>query len=342
MKILFSTSSFYPTVGGVEKHVYKVSKELINLGHTVKVLTFNNESNSFVRTEQYEGISILRMPHYKRAIIRYVQNLLWFFRNRSWFDGVNVVHFHDTFFPQMRLILPEARLVETFHGFESFPPKKFFIKARAKVAQSVDRVVIVGDFITKWYGTKSDLVIYGGVDDLVVPDTMPEYDAVFVGRLEQDTGIEDYINIVKMYKDEGVVFKFAIYGGGTKEDYLKGIVAKYGLPVTFLGITTDSRKAVLTAKYVFSSSYLSMLEAMSLKRLVFSVYKDQLKRDYLESIPSSREKFVYESSAEQLYSKMKATTNDQALVSLYVNCAYTWAIGNTWRDVAKSYLNLYE
>ena len=39
MKILFLTRSFYPNVGGVEKHILEVSKALTKRGHIVTVVT---------------------------------------------------------------------------------------------------------------------------------------------------------------------------------------------------------------------------------------------------------------------------------------------------------------
>ena len=37
--ILFLTRSFYPNIGGVEKHVLELSKELIKRGYRITVIT---------------------------------------------------------------------------------------------------------------------------------------------------------------------------------------------------------------------------------------------------------------------------------------------------------------
>src|SRR5436190_5487473 len=53
MKVLCFTPSFYPKIGGVEKHVLEISKELLKQGHIVSVLTEfdadyqNNKKNNY-------------------------------------------------------------------------------------------------------------------------------------------------------------------------------------------------------------------------------------------------------------------------------------------------------
>jgi glycosyltransferase involved in cell wall biosynthesis len=50
MKIIQVSPYFYPHLGGVESHVYSISKELVNRGHMVSVFT----SKIPVNTEDIE------------------------------------------------------------------------------------------------------------------------------------------------------------------------------------------------------------------------------------------------------------------------------------------------
>jgi len=52
---------FMPHIGGVEKHVYKVSLELLKRGHGVTILTMQHET-SLPYYDTVENIDIFRMP----------------------------------------------------------------------------------------------------------------------------------------------------------------------------------------------------------------------------------------------------------------------------------------
>ncbi len=97
--------------------------------------------------------------------------------------------------------------------------------------------ICIGDFIKKWYGTKADFVSYGGVDivksskfspSLKLPPS-PKWlrrpsrrvskvqsykSAVFIGRLDEQTGILDYIEAVKLIRKKIPDFEFVVIGDG--------------------------------------------------------------------------------------------------------------------------------
>ena len=64
MRIVMVSPYFYPVIGGVETHVLELSRELINKGHEVFVLTSNKTMNGeydvFPKYEETEGIKIFR------------------------------------------------------------------------------------------------------------------------------------------------------------------------------------------------------------------------------------------------------------------------------------------
>jgi len=64
MKILFITNYFHPVMGGVENHVYNLSKELIKLGHSVEVwCSDRSRDNIILKNEDLLGkIKIRRFP----------------------------------------------------------------------------------------------------------------------------------------------------------------------------------------------------------------------------------------------------------------------------------------
>lgn len=62
MRICLLTDTFYPMQGGGENHARLLSRELIRMGHSVRVLTRRLESNWAARETIDEGLEIVRLP----------------------------------------------------------------------------------------------------------------------------------------------------------------------------------------------------------------------------------------------------------------------------------------
>lgn len=60
MNILMLSNEFPPTLGGVQTHVYELSRALVSQGHTVTVIT-RRHRNSWPRLEILEGIRVIRL-----------------------------------------------------------------------------------------------------------------------------------------------------------------------------------------------------------------------------------------------------------------------------------------
>ena len=72
-KVLFLARRFHPYIGGVEKHVHEISKELIKKGYEITVIT-ERIDKKLSEKEQYNGINIIRLPigennYYKKFFI---------------------------------------------------------------------------------------------------------------------------------------------------------------------------------------------------------------------------------------------------------------------------------
>lgn len=76
MRILQVTPRFRPAVGGVEEHVYRISRELASRGHNVTVITSNEADGKIcpLNKENIEGIQVHRLPLFMSSIFRE----LWF------------------------------------------------------------------------------------------------------------------------------------------------------------------------------------------------------------------------------------------------------------------------
>jgi len=64
MKIQLQNIKFYPAIGGIENHLYYVSKTLINMGHEPTILCSRHQLNLPTK-EVHEDIKIIRHPYYR-------------------------------------------------------------------------------------------------------------------------------------------------------------------------------------------------------------------------------------------------------------------------------------
>lgn len=247
MTILFFSRLFWPHIGGVEKHVERVSQELIKLGHEVTVVTEQYQLK-LKKAEKHKGIKIYRIP------IRDVSEKAkkwriwrWLWQHRDLIQAADIVHVHDVFFWYLpfRLLFPKKKVFITFHGYETrFPPATSAIWQKRLAARLTAANICVGDYIGKWYGIKPTLVTYGATDQKKLP--LPKKPHVLVlGRRSRDNNIQEVRQALKRVKH---------------------------IPTTH---------SLRQASVVIASSYLSMLEALAAGRPVISLYSNPLKRDYL-------------------------------------------------------------
>ena len=97
MKIVFFARRFYPLIGGVEKHVWEISKALVKKGHDVVVITEASEENS-KQQEIIAGIKIHRISVGKDNWFRKLRVWQSLWKNRKLIISADVIHCHDVFF----------------------------------------------------------------------------------------------------------------------------------------------------------------------------------------------------------------------------------------------------
>lgn len=330
MNVLFLARRFYPDVGGVEKHVLKISELLIKNGHSVTVITESHGKDNSIR-----GLKIFRINS-RNGWFKKFDIWVWLWRNRELIKKADVVHAHDVYywyFP-FRLIYPSKKSFVTFHGYESYPIRKRAIIMRKISEKLSNGNIIVGDFIKKWYGTKPNSVIYGAVD---VPKTIKparnKMSAVFIGRVDVHTGILDYAKAVDLLRQKYPEFQFKIYGDGE----LKSQLAKYHPE----GFIENAEKAINNYNFAFVSRYLSVLEALANKRLVFALYDNPVKEDYLKMSPFAKF-IIIESSPEKLRDKIEYFLNNPEEEKKMIDKGFDWAKNQTWERVKEFYLKLWE
>lgn len=142
---------------------------------------------------------------------------------------------------------------------------------------------------------------------------------LFIGRLEPDLGIITYLNALDLLKIE---IDFA--GDGS----LRTKCQKYGRVFGFV----DINKIINDYDIIFTSSYLSILEALNHSKYVFSIYENPLKEDYLKMSPLKA--FIWIGNNPKDLAK--------AIFKTMPKSGFSWAKQQTWGNVTDIYLKLWQ
>lgn len=350
MTILFFARFFYPHIGGVEKHVSEISKRLIKKGHKVIVVTeqllstnipiylqLKEKYSKLSEKEIIENILVYRIPVGSNNWLKKFRIWIWLFRNIDLISKADIIHCHDVFFWYLpfRFLYPKKKIFVTFHGYEKFPVSKKAIVVRRISEKLSFGNICIGDFIKKWYGTKPDFVSYGGVD---IPKSATvnniKESAVFMGRLDEQTGILIYVKAFKKIKEKIPDFKFSVFGEGKFKDKIRPYV-------DYEGETETATEEIRKYNFVFASRYLSILEAMAAKRLVLAVYDNPLKEDYLKISPFAKYITIVNSSDKVAEKAIYLLENPDEAKNM-IRDGFNWVKNQTWENVANMYVKLWQ
>lgn len=334
MKILFFARLFYPHIGGVEKHLFEISTRLTAMGHEVTIVT-----ESLLGEKQHEkkdGITIFRIPVGKKARQKKFIIWNWLWQHRELMKTADIIHCHDVFFWYLpfRFVFPRKKVFTTFHGYEGFPITRKAIFVR-KVSEVLSRGnICIGDFIKRWYGTRPDFVSYGAVT-LPKKQHEPRFkeSAVFIGRLDNQTGIKTYIDAFKIIKKDKKNFELLVVGNGHENNYIPR-------NVQYKDFEKNAEQYLSEYRFAFVSRYLTILEAMAAKRLVFAVFDNPLKSDYLKMSPMAK-CMVISDSPEEIAKAVAFYLTHPEYEKEHIENAYTWVKEQTWEIMVEMYIKLW-
>jgi glycosyltransferase involved in cell wall biosynthesis len=338
MKILFLCRLFYPHIGGVEKHVMKISKILIKQGYSVIIVTERFEKK-LPKKEVRNGIIIYRIDTGKDNIYKKFRIWKEIINLQNVIQDADIIHCHDVFFWYLpfRFLYPLKPVYTTFHGYESFPVRKGAVIMRKLSEKLSWGNICIGDFIPKWYGTKPTFVSYGGVDNVTSNAQSTKFlreSAIFIGRLDEQTGATLYAKAVTLVRKNHSRFKMTFLGDGKD----RKLLAK---DFEVLGFHSDPEKYLIKFHYAFVSRYLSILEAFATKKLVFAVYDNPVKEDYLKMTPFA--KWIIIAGDEQILSeKIDYYLAHPEEENKLIEKGYTWVQNQTWEQVTALYNTLWK
>jgi glycosyltransferase involved in cell wall biosynthesis len=284
-------------------------------------------------------IIVYRMPNVKEGRLKKIYIWKWLWSNRKIVQKADLIHCHDVFFWYLpfRFLYPRKPVYTTFHGYETYPiPWKNIIIRKISEKLSWGNICI-GDFIRKWYGTKPTYVSYGGADPFPPSKFKNKRSAIFIGRLEENTGILIYLDAIRTIQKKYPEFTFTVIGEGNLLHELEGKVTK------IVGWQPHEEAIKLIQKHniVFASGYLSILEALAAGRIVFAAYDNPLKEDYLKMTPFVNWINIM-NNKNNMVKEIDQCLNNDKKKDRFIDQSYKWVNSQTWNSVVDTYLKLWE
>lgn len=340
-KILMICSRYFPGVGG-ENYYKAVAEGVAAKGHYVEVWTPLFKSG-LKRKEVLNNVTIIRYNPKKPF------NRLFFIFRFFDFARFDIIHGFDyrtilNYLP-FRFFYPRKPFYCTFLGYESVPPDPKVVKTRQYIEKIATGSILGGHYLKKWYGHKSPIVSYGGYTDRQWKDMPSEYSAVFVGRIDYDTGLLLYIDVLVALKvNHNYTLPLFVYGILNNKSIIEELELKkkqYGIVVEFKGFAPDPVECYQEHRFAFLSSCLANLDAMYQKRLVFSMYDNELKKDYLEMVPGALNFSVISGSGAEMADRIMEIVKNPEIEINKINKAFEYVTEQSWQSVVNKHLSLF-
>lgn len=338
----------YPHIGGVERHVDGLTRILEARGHQV-TLAAPKHDPSLPDEEERNGVRVIWLPRTGRQRRDYVRAWGWWMRHRSFLTEADLIHFHDVYtllhwFGPAHLLCWGKPLYLTYHGCERRYPPLAKVRLYYRLAARLTRgSLCVGHYLLNWFGLHPMEVTYGAVTAPSPVPALPDTPrAVFVGRLAANTSPDIYLQALgRLQRETGLSLSLTVCGDGPLRPVMETMACEEGVDATFLGFVADPTQYLARGTIAFASSFLAILEAMAMRRPVFSTYHNPVKESYLRDIPSAEEMMYITGSpaklADQLANHIRCPDHAAAMVDR----AAAFAVQHTWERLADSYLQLW-
>lgn len=362
MKIVFLTPAYAPDLGGVETHVQQVARVLTDSGHQLTIITLTADKN-LPSAETKNGLQVYRLlsPALSGAnqqigsgSASFLQK--WQFKRQLWQQlarlephlvSADVIHVHDVWW----WLVPNywrfrKKIFITFHGWEGQFPVKLTAKIQRYVAAKLSRGTIhVGAWIQEFYWDRPRMITYGGVSDLLLKKTsasltpakskknIPVLKICFIGRLEQSNDLQLYLDLLQQLAATGRRFEMTWIGDGK----WRAACQRWG---RVTGMLAQPEATLAQADLVFASSYLSILTAQALGKIVCAFSSTAIKQRYLATYPGVKYLLMANDVRSMNKSILKILNNHQLRWKMAKN-ARQFAETRPWTEVTQQYLKLW-
>lgn len=264
MRVCIITSAKFPPEEGIGKYIYNLSKNLIQSGHQVTILTRGSfRSDEIVL---FEGIRLIKIrflkiyPFYMLIHGLFINRYLKYHSNE--FDIINI---HSPLCPDVDTSLPTLITIHTpmivdaesidVDNFETsirkFMAKYISYPLEKKIFRKGKIVTTVSESVRKelWrynLDISKVLVVRNGVNtDLFIPlkniEKAEKY-ILFVGRLDYRKGVIDLIECAKILSESNPGYCIFIVGKGPLKNEVETKIKEYSLEkfVKLIGFVDES------------------------------------------------------------------------------------------------------
>jgi glycosyltransferase involved in cell wall biosynthesis len=142
-------------------------------------------------------------------------------------------------------------------------------------------------------------------------------------------------------RDYGRRLRLTVAGDGELRPVAERYAEAQGLWARFLGTVPDPDPLFAEAHFAFVSGYLAMWQALAHRRLVFAVYDNDLKRDYLQGFPEAQDSLIIADGPAQLASELNRYLGDPSLGDRMRERGARLAGDHSWERVADLYVAMY-
>ncbi|MHA1636974.1 MAG: glycosyltransferase family 4 protein [Candidatus Thorarchaeota archaeon] len=341
--VLMVAPRYRPAIGGVEKHIEKLVERIEKKGMQVTILTKSHQRD--LKIQEIVGTTrILRIPFGwdRNPFLVY----FWMVYNRQQFMKFNIVHCHDPmpllqWYLPLRILYRNRPLYATYHGYERDPVPIVF-KILRKVANIfVKASMCIGHFIPKIYNMTCNHVTIGAVERTKEYQT-ERNGIVYIGRIEEDTGILQFIEALAILKKEyGKSSKFIVIGSGSQSASVEELARKHGVDIHLEGISDDPLPLMAKCEICLAAGYLGILEAMSLGLPVIGFARSPLRSEYLKAIIKEGGPISIQTSPEGIAKAIASTLQNPVLAHDIATKGREFAAKFTWDRLVRSYIQLW-
>jgi len=276
LKIGIVTEYYYPTLGGIQEHVYHFSKEAASRGHTVHIITSNVIGADLGYDVYNKDVKVIRIGYSLPIIsnnsigrISLAPNITQRVKDILYRENYDILHIHSPLHPVLPILAlskSNTITVGTFHtNFDRsifFTVFKPFLKLGIKrldgmIAVSETAITTVKEYLRP---QKEFRIIPNGVDtNMFRPDSnkIPsvcdeKINVLFVGRMEPRNGLDRLIRAFLYVRDKGYsnVRIIAIGEGPLKKIYQDMIPDRLKPDVIFTGALNGGRPEYFSSSHI--------------------------------------------------------------------------------------------
>lgn len=363
MKILQAVHSFPPSQGGIEHHVYHLSRELYALGNDVLVITTRDKGAS--AQEDFAGVKVKRFFSIDFPLFSSARMPVFaFFEMLKENPDIYASHGYGSIMPlfaSIAALIKRKPFIFTLHGYPYVKGKKrifyyfykFFI---APVFLRIAKKIIVVSkttipAIAKECDIKKIVYVPNGIENVF--DCEPDYEKknkiVYVGRFDEDKGIDILIRAFAKIKKHFPELELELVGKdeGIK-DRLKALANSLSIKPRFMEVPyhqmplvyCESKAVVLPSRYEGFS--LVWLEAIASGRPMFSTPVGEAPYIFEQAYGEKKRKFLFKNEDELVVRILSFLKSQKAFKKTIEKAKYIIKEEYSWVNVAKLTENVYK